>query len=142
MGNKNNEKTLAKHPGTMIAPDADADALVRELKQMIDEARSAVAVTVNVGLTLLYWQVGKRINSEILKGNRAEYGKRILATVSQQLTQAYGQGFSYSALTRMMKFSEVFPEREIVAALSQILSWSHFRELLSLNKPLQREFYA
>lgn len=42
----------------------------------------------------------------------------------------------------MMKFSESFPDREIVATLSQTLSWSHFRELLSLNKPLQREFYA
>lgn len=140
MGNKENEKVLAKHARTMIAPDADA--LVRDLKQIIDEARSAVAVTVNVGLTLLYWQVGRRINTEILKGTRAEYGKRILATVSQELTQAYGQGFSYSALTRMMKFSEVFPEREIVATLSQTLSWSHFRELLPLDKPLQREFYA
>jgi predicted nuclease of restriction endonuclease-like (RecB) superfamily len=125
-------------------PEAGEDTgpLVRDLKQMIDETRSAVAATVNMGLTLLYWQVGKRINTEILKGGRAGYGKQILATVSQQLTEAYGPGFSYSALTRMMRFFEVFPEREIVATLSQTLSWSHFREMLTLNKPLQREFYA
>lgn len=140
MASKKMSKASAEDAKPIITPDTDA--LVRDLKELIDEARSAVAATVNVGLTLLYWQVGKRVNTEILKGGRAEYGKGILATVSQQLTEAYGQGFSYSALTRMMTFSEVFPEREIVATLSQTLSWSHFRELLALKKPLQREFYA
>ena len=42
----------------------------------------------------------------------------------------------------MMKFAEAFPDEEIVATLSHRLSWSHFRELLPLDKPLQREFYA
>ena len=47
-----------------------------------------------------------------------------------------------TALTRMIKFSEAFPNSQIVATLSQQLSWSHFRELLPLDKPLQRDFYA
>ncbi len=97
---------------------------------------------VNAGLTILYWRVGKRINEEILKGERADYGKEILATVSQELVNDYGKGFSYSALTRMLKFSEVFPDPQIVATLSQTLSWSHFCELFPLEKPLQRDFYA
>ena len=75
-------------------------------------------------------------------GERAEYGKEILATLSQQLMQEYGNGFSYSALTRMARFFEAFPDRKIVATLSQTLSWSHFRELLPLEKHLQRDFYA
>ncbi len=92
-----------------VSLSLDLDVLISDLRQMIDEARSAVAVTVNISLTLLYWRVGVRINKEILQGNRAEYGKQILATVSQQLTEQYGQGFSYSALTRMVKFSTIFP---------------------------------
>ena len=59
-----------------------------------------------------------------------------------KLTRNYGDGFSYSALTRMVKFAECFSDAKIVATLSQQLSWSHFRELLPLEKPLQRDFYA
>jgi predicted nuclease of restriction endonuclease-like (RecB) superfamily len=54
----------------------------------------------------------------------------------------FGRGFDATNLTCMMKFVESFPDEEIVATLSQQLSWSHFRELLPLEQPLQREFYA
>jgi predicted nuclease of restriction endonuclease-like (RecB) superfamily len=119
------------------------DLLLQDIRDLIEEARSAVAVTVNMGLTMLYWQIGRRIQSEILQGEqRTEYGKTILATLSQQLTQEYGRGFSYSALTRMAKFAEAFPAQAIVAVLAKTLSWSHFRELLPMEQPLQREFYA
>jgi predicted nuclease of restriction endonuclease-like (RecB) superfamily len=120
----------------------DSTALVSEIRQLIEEARSAVSTAVNAGLTLLYWQIGQRILAEILKGSRADYGKEILATLSQQLTIEYGNGFSYSALTRMVKFAEAFPERSVIVTLAQTLSWSHFRELLPLDQPLQREFYV
>lgn len=116
--------------------------LIRDIREMIEAARSAVAATVNAGLTVLYWRIGERINREILKGKRADYGKQILATLSQDLSRDYSEGFSYSALTRMVKFAQCFPDPAIVATLSQQLSWSHFRELLSLERPLQREFYA
>lgn len=116
--------------------------LLGDIRRMIEESRSAVAATVNVGLTMLYWRIGDRINQEILKGKRADYGKQILATLSQELARDYGDGFSYTALTRMVKFIECFPDAGIVATLSRQLSWSHFRELLPLDKPLQRDFYA
>ncbi len=116
--------------------------LLQDIRRMIEKTRSAVAAAVNVGLTMLYWQIGKRINAEILKGERAKYGEEIIATLSQELIKEYGQGFNYSALTRMVRFAEVFPDSEIVATLSQQLSWSHFKELLPLEKPLQRDFYA
>jgi len=116
--------------------------LLGDIRQMIEETRGAVAATVNAGLTMLYWRIGSRINQEILKGKRADYGKQILATLSQELTEDYGNGFSYTVLTRMVKFAECFPEAGIVATLSRQLSWSHFRELLPLEKSLQRDFYA
>ena len=121
---------------------SDSEELLVDLRRLIDETRAAVAATVNVGLTLLYWRLGRRINEEILQGERAEYGKQTVSTVSRQLRMEYGRGFSYSALTRMVKFAEVFHDPEIVATLSQQLSWSHFCELLPLEKPLQRDFYA
>jgi predicted nuclease of restriction endonuclease-like (RecB) superfamily len=127
---------------TESAKPAAPSSLLKDLRRMIEETRQRVATTVNAALTMLYWQVGRRINEEILKGARAEYGKEILATLSQELVRDYGKGFTYSALTRMLKFNEVFPDPKIVATLSQTLSWSHFRELIPLERPLQREFYA
>jgi hypothetical protein len=125
-----------------IVLSAFDETLLRDIRQMINEARETVAVSVNAALTLLYRGIGKRVNEEILKGERAEYGEQILATLSQELVQDYGNGFSYSALRRMVKFSEVFPDAKIVATLSQTLSWSHFRELLPLERPLQRDSHA
>lgn len=94
MANKLKDKNARKDTGLPIS--SDMEALIVDLTRMIDDARSAVAVVVNASLTFLYWQVGLRINTEILKGDRAEYGKQILATVSQQLAEHYGKGFSYS----------------------------------------------
>ncbi len=117
-------------------------SLLEDLRRMIEETRRGVAATVNAGLTLLYWRVGKRIDEEILKGERAEYGRRILPTLSAKLTAEYGRGWNERNLAYMVKFVETFPDRKIVATLSQTLSWSHFCELLPLERPLQRSFYA
>lgn len=124
-----------------VIPASDK-ALINDIRRMIDEARASVAAAVNTGLTILYWQIGRRIYQEILKGNRADYGKQILATLSQELSENYGKGFNYSSLTRMVKFYESFQDERIIATLSRQLSWSHFRELLPLEKTLQRDFYA
>lgn len=124
-------------------PNTEVGPLLDDLKNMINQARQQVAVAVNVGLTHLYWQVGQRIRKDLLQEeDRAAYGKRILATLSQELTQHYGKGFTESALNRMVKFAEVFSDPQIVATLSQQLSWSHFLLLLPLDKPMQRDFYG
>lgn len=91
---------------------------------------------------MLYWQLGRRINEEILKSERAEYGKQIVSTLSIRLTQDYGKGFSRPALNRMCLFSEIFPDYEICATLSHKLTWSHFVELITLKDTLQRDFYT
>ena len=100
------------------------------------------AVAVNVGLTMLYWRIGKRIREDVLALQRASYGEEIVASLSRQLASEYGRGFERKNLHRMVQFAEAFPEEAIVAALWRQLSWSHFRELLPLKRPLQREFYA
>jgi predicted nuclease of restriction endonuclease-like (RecB) superfamily len=119
-----------------------ADTLLAELRDLIESARQHVAQTANATLTMLYWHVGQRIRREVLKDQRAEYGAQIIATLSRQLMQDYGKGFNVSALTRMVKFAEAFPDEGIVATLSQQLSWSHITAILPLKQPLEREFYA
>lgn len=117
-------------------------ALLADLRGLIEQARQHVAQTANSTLTLLYWQVGQRIRREILTDGRAGYGQQILATLSQELVRDYGKGFNPSALTRMIKFAEVFPDEQIVVSLVRQLSWSHFIEILPLKQPLEREYYA
>ncbi|MDD2462865.1 MAG: PDDEXK nuclease domain-containing protein [Desulfobulbus sp.] len=119
-----------------------ADPLIGDIRTLIEETRSAVAVTVNTAMTLLYWRIGKRIYEDILGNQRAGYGDEILATLSRQLTTDYGRGFSEKSLRHMIVFSETFPELEIVSTLSRQLSWSHFKEIIYLKQPLQKEFYA
>lgn len=117
-------------------------ALYSDIKQMIEDARSAVAQTVNAGLTMLYWNIGKRINDEILKNKRAGYGKQIVATLSRQLENEYGKGFSAKNIRRMIQFYGVFPDFEIVASLMRQLSWTHFILFIPIKNDIEREFYA
>ena len=91
---------------TNLRDATTVDPLLDEIRQIIEQTRSAVAASVNSGLTLLNWRIGKRIGEEVLEGQRAEYGNQILATLSQQL------------------------------------SWSHFLAIIPLKDPVQREFYA
>lgn len=132
------KKTVAKRP----APANAAAPLLADIRSLIESARAHVAQTANATHTLLYWHVGQRILRDVLNEQRAEYGKQILATLSQELVQEYGKGFGYTALTRMAKFAETFPEQSTVESLAQHLSWSHFVEILPLKQPLEREFYA
>ena len=116
--------------------------LIVDVRKMIDAARQRVATTVNAELTLLYWQIGHRIQIEILHGERAGYGEEIIATLAQQLTLEYGRSFEEKNLRRMIQFAETFPDESIVAALRRQLGWSHFKFLIPLKDPLKRDFYA
>lgn len=117
-------------------------ALLNDIREMILVVRQSVATTVNTALLRLYWQIGQRIRNDILQEKRAEYGREILSTLSKELSNEFGQGFSAPNLSRMMALAEAFPDWKIFATLSQELGWSHFVEFLPLSKPMQRDFYA
>jgi len=116
--------------------------LLGDLRQLIAEARQDVARQVNSALVLLYWRIGKRIRQDILKEKRAEYGERIVSALGSQLTVEFGRGFGPRNLFRMIRFAEVFPNIEIVSALRTQLGWTHFRQIIYLDDPLKRDFYA
>jgi predicted nuclease of restriction endonuclease-like (RecB) superfamily len=122
--------------------EAMPDMLLGDIRRLIEESHRAVAVTINAGLSFLYWRIGKRINEEILKGERAEYGQQIVHALSTQLQAEYGRGFTARNLFNMIRFAEVFPEEHIVAALIRQLSWTHFRTVIYIDDPLKRDFYA
>jgi predicted nuclease of restriction endonuclease-like (RecB) superfamily len=115
--------------------------LLIEIRTLIADARTRVATTVNAELTLLYWQIGKRINAEILQGQRAEYGKQVVATLARQLTDEYGKGWGARQLHDCLRIAEIFPDEKILHTLCAKLSWSHLRLLVGIDDPLKRDFY-
>jgi predicted nuclease of restriction endonuclease-like (RecB) superfamily len=117
-------------------------ALLEDLRSLIIVARQSVAQTVNSALVMLYWKMGDRISRDLLKGRRAGYGEEIVATVSRRLVDEFGTGFTEKNLRHMMRFAEVFPDEQIVYALSRQLGWTHFRHIIYLDAPLKRDFYA
>lgn len=115
--------------------------LFSEISGMIAAAKERVAVAVNAELTMLYWNVGNRINKEILGEQRADYGKRIVIELSDSLTMEFGEGWTSRQLFYCMRFAETFPDSKIVNTLCSQLSWSHFRLIFPIDDPLKREFY-
>lgn len=66
-------------------------SLFSDIRRMIEEARSAVAVTVNPGLTILYWQIGTRIRKDILQEKRADYGGEFCRHCQQNWSRSSGE---------------------------------------------------
>jgi hypothetical protein len=116
--------------------------LLSELSQLIEQSQQQVISQANSTLTMLFWHIGNRINREILQNKRADYGKRIVLTLSTQLKEKYGKNFELRNLQRMMQFAEQFTDSSIVSTLSTQLSWSHFVTLLPLKSPEAKLFYA
>ena len=116
--------------------------LYEDISKLIESTKTYVAKKINSSLVLLYWQIGCRINTELLNDERAEYGKGIIKQLSHDLRNQYGRGFNERTLFRMVRFAKHYPDQEIVATLSPLLSWSHFVELIAFDDPLKQQFYT
>jgi predicted nuclease of restriction endonuclease-like (RecB) superfamily len=135
--NIDNQTAQPTIPGARALQELAAD-----IRTLIEASRFRAARTVNTELVLLYWQIGKRIREDILRQARSEYGEQIVSTLSRQLTEEYGGGFSRQNLFHMIRFAEAWPDQSQVSALAEHLGWSHFKEILYLESELARQFYA
>lgn len=118
-----------------------SDSLFKSVIKLIEESRSRTALEINSEITLLYWNIGKYIREDILKNNRADYGQRIVESLSERLTNQYGRGWSKRHLHNCLRFTEAFPHEQIVHALRTQLSWTHIRSLIPIEDELKRNFY-
>ena len=90
----------------------DYKALYQDACAIIEQARKQAYHAINVSLTLRNWLLGERIAKDELDGaERAKYGKRVIATLAQDLTAQYGKGFDKSTLYRYLLFYRLFPEK-------------------------------
>ncbi|RAP34915.1 hypothetical protein B1207_14580 [Legionella quinlivanii] len=118
------------------------DQLYSDVSQLIEITRQKTLHEVNRAGVLLYWHIGRRINRDILKCSRAEYGANIIKTLAEKLQTAFGRGFGVRVIHRCVQFERFFSDEKIVLSLSEHLKWTHFVSLLNITNQLKREFYA
>jgi predicted nuclease of restriction endonuclease-like (RecB) superfamily len=116
--------------------------LFQQISKIIENRKSNAAVYVNREINLMFWEIGRYINSVILDFKRAPYGKKIFSTLSRKLTEKYGKSFQEENLYRMTQFANVFTDAATVKELFMGLSWSHICELIRIKSEKARIFYA
>jgi len=128
--------------------------IVKDIQDIINQAKQQATRTVNTTMVQAYWLIGKRIVEEDQQGEtRAVYGKGLIKTVSDRLQSEFGKGFSERNIEQMRLFFLTYPIPQTVSAesekkLSEIpnpptfqLSWSHYLMLLSIKSSDERNFY-
>ena len=159
------EKEHNIHP--QIREKEDFQLLLTDASRIIEQSREHAYKAVNVFLTLRNWQLGERIAREKLDGiQRAEYGKKVISTLAQELTNKYGKGFDFSSLYQYIRFYRLFPDildavnpksgkvdamrqqSDILDAVRpklpisvHILPWTHYRELIRVENKEARKWY-
>lgn len=122
------------------SPAKDYDALLNDLRAIIDTGRGRVAAAVNAEIVATYWLLGQRIVQEEQQGSgRAGYGEQLLARLGRALSTEFGRGFAEGSLRNMRQFYLTYPNR---AAVRSELGWTHYRTLMRLPDPAQRDFYT
>lgn len=116
--------------------------LFDNISVLIEQARKKVAATINQEMVILYWNIGKTIKKEIIKSDRAEYGKQIVNSLSSQLVAKYGKSFSARNLWFMIQFYEIYPILHALRGEFKELNWTHIRTLLPIKDDLKRQFYS
>ena len=110
--------------------------ILPEIRSLIEISRHHVAVTANLALVNLYWNIGRIITQDIQKNKkRAGYGEQLLDSLAKSLIQEYGRGYSISNLTDMRRFYEDF---QILQTLSVESSEAKIRQPLA-NKSSSSE---
>ena len=113
--------------------------LINEIRSIIESARSNAVRSVDFCRVQMYWQIGRRIVEEEQGGeHRAEYGKRLIKNLAEQLEPVYGTGFSYRQLNFSRQFYLEYP---IVNALRSQFNWTQYRALIQISDKDKREYY-
>jgi len=132
---------------TGIIKKPDYKSLLDNVSTLIEEARTKAVKQVNTIIVHTYWVIGRLIVEEEQKGEeKADYGTTLIVELSKDLTKRHGKGFSKSNLFLMRKFYLTYPPQKFQTVSGkfengQILSWSHYCELITIKDDLARSFY-
>lgn len=127
-----------------------------QIVNLLQSARNQVVSSVNETMVLTYFEIGRMIVEEEQDGKkRADYGKKILKSLSTVLSKEFGKGFSVDNLENMRKFYLAYQKSETLSRISLkaisktssrkseniILSWSHYLKLMRIDDENERSFY-
>ena len=123
----------AREPRERAVLPADYDALLGEIRGLLQTARARAYQAVDNIKVQAYWQIGERIvRAELEHKERADYGARVVEQLARDL------GLSRPVLFRIVRFYRAYP---VVTALSSDISWSHYDLLSGIDDRAEREFY-
>lgn len=112
------------------------------VRSILQDARRQAYAHVNTVMIDAYWNIGQRIVEEEQQGAvKAGYGEALLQGLSRALTDEFGKGFSYANLKNFRQFYMTFPELGKSYALRSELTWTHYRLIMRVRNPQEREFY-
>lgn len=151
-----NSKDINDYINGWMAMEQVRKEFLQQISEMLVNARKNVKTAVNLTMVYAYFEIGKRIVEEEQSGkNRAEYGQRLLVSLSAHLTKTFGKGFSVGNLKNIRQFYKVYAKDQIgETAFSQFnnhptvstgrkfyLSWSHYLKLMRISNVDERHFY-
>ena len=90
-----------------IAPQSEH--LFQDACAIIEQARALAFKAINDTLIKRNWLLGMRIQHEVLKDQRAEYGEQVVKNLAKELTELFGSGYSRNNLYRFISFHKSFP---------------------------------
>ena len=130
-----------KKDGNIILNDneiLEIDNLYKDIKEKIVNSRTKMLKQIDTTMVEVYWYVGKITSELYIKSSDGIYGKRIINALSKKLIKDFGNGFSEVSIRRMRRFYECYP---IWSAVPTELSWSHFQEVIRIDRKEERDFY-
>ena len=116
--------------------------VITEIKSIISTGQEAAYNASNKAMLFTYWNIGKRIvEQELRGGERAEYGSGLISALAEELTKEFGKNYSKRNLHYYIKFYQYFPDEQIVNACVHNLNWTHIRNLLRVSDENARYWY-
>ena len=152
----------------IVAGGQQETMLYQDACQIIEQAQKLAYRQVNETLIKRNWLLGLRINMDVLKTQRAEYGEQIVKTLARSLTLRYGEGFTKTNLYNYIGFYQKWPEifhavsgksidldnifhavsgksenilQSVIAKSPIRLSWTHYRIILQESNKEARDWY-
>ncbi|MBP6410166.1 MAG: DUF1016 family protein [Pseudarcicella sp.] len=118
-----------------------SEQLINKISELLISAKTKVLQTVNHTMVLTYFEIGRMIVDEEQNGkHRADYGKKIIKSLSERLTKEFGKGFSQRNLEQIRQFYSVYSKTQTLSAEFNI-SWSHYMKLMRIDDDYERKFY-
>jgi len=116
-----------------VVPPADYEALLREVRGLLETSRNRAYQAVDNIRVQAYWQVGERIvRAELENQGRADYGRQIVERLARDL------GMAQRLMYEIVQFYRSYP---LVHTLRAELSWSQYGVLMRVGDARARAFY-